>query len=92
MVGVVAGERVVTELIQDACTPEAVARETIELLTKAERIAEMKLQLAVVRERLGGSGASARAADAVLEVARQGAAVRARTGNTTTPRSQEMGR
>jgi lipid-A-disaccharide synthase len=91
MVNLVAGERVVTELIQDACTPEAVARETIELLTNSERVTDMKLQLSVVRERLGGSGASGRAADAVLEVARQGAAVRARGAKTTT-QSQETGR
>lgn len=69
MVNLVAGERVVEELIQDACTPEAVAREAVELLTNPERVAEMKEQLAIVRDRLGGSGASDRAAAAVLEVA-----------------------
>jgi lipid-A-disaccharide synthase len=74
MVNLVAGERVVPELIQDACTPEAVAREVVDLLTNAHRVAEMKEQLAIVRERLGGTGASGRAADAVLEVARRRAA------------------
>jgi lipid-A-disaccharide synthase len=71
MVNLVAGERVVEELIQEQCTPEAVADETVDLLTNAARVAEMKEQLRVVRERLGGSGASGRAADAVLEVARR---------------------
>jgi lipid-A-disaccharide synthase len=71
MVNLVAGERIVEELIQDACTPEAVARETVELLTNKERVADMQEQLAVVRQRLGGSGASERAADAILEVARR---------------------
>jgi lipid-A-disaccharide synthase len=91
MVNLVAGERVVTELIQDACTPEAVARETIELLTDAERANEMRLQLAMVRERLGGTGASGRAADAVLDVARRGAMQRGSDG-AGTARSQEMRR
>lgn len=70
MVNLVAGERVVEELIQDACTPDAVARETVELLTNDERVADIKAQLAIVRERLGGPGASGRAAEAILEVAR----------------------
>lgn len=71
MVNLVAGERVVQELIQDDCTPDRVAAETVDLLTNAERVADMKEQLAVVRERLGGAGASGRAADAILEVARR---------------------
>jgi lipid-A-disaccharide synthase len=69
MVNLVAGERVVEELIQDACTPDAVARETIDLLTNADRVENMKEQLAMVREKLGGPGASARAAAAILEIA-----------------------
>ena len=69
MVNLVAGERIVEELIQDECTPEAVARETVELLTNGDRVADMKEHLAIVRERLGGSGASGRAADAIIEVA-----------------------
>jgi lipid-A-disaccharide synthase len=69
MVNLVAGERVVEELIQEACTPDAVARETLDLLTNAARVAEMKAQLAAVREKLGRPGASNRAAAAILEVA-----------------------
>lgn len=71
MVNLVAGERVVEELIQDDCTPDRVAAETVELLTNADRVADMKDQLAIVREKLGGHGASGRAADAILEVARR---------------------
>ena len=76
MVNLVAGRRIVEELIQDGCTPEAVARETVELLTNPDRVADMKEQLAIVREKLGGTGASGRAADAVLEVARHAEARR----------------
>jgi lipid-A-disaccharide synthase len=71
MVNLVAGERIVKELIQESCTPEAVSREAVDLLTNTERVALMKDQLAIVRDRLGGAGASGRAADAVLEIARR---------------------
>jgi lipid-A-disaccharide synthase len=69
MVNLVAGERIVTELIQDECTPAAVANEAVQLLTNHDRVAEMREQLAAVRQKLGGSGASRRAAEAILEVA-----------------------
>ena len=68
MVNLVAGERIIKELIQNECTPEAVAAETVDLLTNRDRVADMKHQLALVREKLGGSGASVRAADAILDV------------------------
>jgi lipid-A-disaccharide synthase len=71
MVNLVAGEPVVAELIQEACTPDAVARETIDLLTNPERVEEMKEQLAMVRQKLGGPGASQRAAAAIIEVAQR---------------------
>lgn len=71
MVNLIAGERVVVELIQDACTPTAVANEAVRLLGDADYRATMIAALAEVRRRLGGPGASERAADAVLEVARR---------------------
>jgi lipid-A-disaccharide synthase len=71
MVNLVAGARIVEELIQERCTPENVAREAVDLLTNPERVADMKDQLAIVRNKLGGIGASGRAADAILEVARR---------------------
>jgi lipid-A-disaccharide synthase len=71
MVNLVAGERVVEELIQEACTPDAVTKEAVDLLTNRERADDMREQLAAVREKLGGPGASARAAAAIIEVARR---------------------
>jgi lipid-A-disaccharide synthase len=68
MVNLVAGERVVEELIQEQCTPEAVTTSTVELLTNEDRVADIKEQLAIVRQRLGGPGASGRAADAILDL------------------------
>lgn len=70
MVNLIAGRRVVPELIQNDFTPERVAQETLSLLTDPGRAEAMRRDLAEVRERLGGPGASERAAAAVLRVAR----------------------
>ena len=69
MVNLIAGEKIVPELIQDDFTPDAVAREAVSMLTDASRVARIRDGLARVRARLGGSGASRRAAQAILEVA-----------------------
>jgi lipid-A-disaccharide synthase len=66
MVNLVAGRRVVTELIQDEFTAEAAAAEGIRLLTDRAHTRRMKADLREVREKLGGPGASRRAARAVL--------------------------
>ncbi len=70
MVNLIAGRRLVRELIQDACTPEAVADEAVRLLTDAAARAQMVDGLRDVVSALGGPGASARAAAAVAQVAR----------------------
>jgi lipid-A-disaccharide synthase len=69
MPNLVAGYRIVPELIQDDFTPERTADETVVLLTDANKRAEMCAALFKVREQLGKPGATARAADTVLEVA-----------------------
>jgi lipid-A-disaccharide synthase len=68
MVNLIAGRRLVPELIQEACTPEAVAREAVSLLRDLDRAREVRAGLAEVRRRLGGPGASRRAAEAILKV------------------------
>jgi lipid-A-disaccharide synthase len=70
MVNLVAGNRIVPELIQDEFTPEAAAKETLALLLDREKAETMRRALRTVKERLGRPGASDRAARAVLEVAR----------------------
>ena len=73
MANLVAGARVVPELIQQDFTAERVAEEAIALLTDGDRYERTRRALATVRHRLGEPGASGRAADAVLAVARRGA-------------------
>jgi lipid-A-disaccharide synthase len=69
MPNLVAGHRIVPELIQGDFTPQRVADETVAFLTDRTRHARTREALRRVREQLGGPGASGRAADAVLEVA-----------------------
>jgi lipid-A-disaccharide synthase len=69
MPNLVAGRTIVPELIQDGLTPERMAEETVSFLIDRQRHAETREALRRVREQLGRPGASARAAEAVIEVA-----------------------
>ena len=71
MVNLIAGEKIVPELVQDAFTPDAVAREAVAMLTDREQAARVRQGLARVRERLGGPGASRRAAEAIMGLVRK---------------------
>jgi lipid-A-disaccharide synthase len=68
MVNLIAGSRVVVELIQDNCTVEATTEEAVRLLTDQDYRMRMIAALEDVKTKLGGPGASDRAADAVLDV------------------------
>jgi lipid-A-disaccharide synthase len=68
MVNLIAGREIVPEIIQRDFTPERTEREALAILEDAGRRDEMKNDLLEVRRRLGGPGASQRAADVVLEV------------------------
>jgi lipid-A-disaccharide synthase len=70
MANLVAGRTVVPELIQDDFTPEAVAAEALHVLTDSAHAARVRADLADVRLKLGTAGASRRAAEAVIEIAR----------------------
>jgi lipid-A-disaccharide synthase len=72
MANLVAGRRVVPELIQEQFTPQAVADEAMRVLLDPAHAASVRSALREVRGKLGQPGASARAAEAVLEVARVG--------------------
>jgi lipid-A-disaccharide synthase len=65
----VAGERIVPELVQGACTPAAIAEHLATLLDDRSQAAALRSGLGGVRDRLRGDGAFDRAAAAVLEEA-----------------------
>ncbi|HUK35080.1 MAG TPA: lipid-A-disaccharide synthase [Vicinamibacterales bacterium] len=70
MPNLIAGHRIVPELIQHDFTPERVAREAVSMLTDAHRAAQIREGLREVRHQLGSVGASHRAAQAILRQVR----------------------
>jgi len=66
MVNLIAGERVVPELIQDDFNPTRLVAETESLLDNPERRGGVVEKLAKLRERLGSPGAAGRVADIAL--------------------------
>jgi lipid-A-disaccharide synthase len=65
---IVAGERVVPELIQNAANAESIAEEVITLLTDINLAAEIKAKLGTVREKLGVGGCSKRVAELAIDM------------------------
>ena len=70
MVNLIAGEKIVPELLQEALTPQAVADAVVRFLTDSQHAETTRTALAGVRSRLGPPGASRRAAEAILCVGR----------------------
>ena len=68
IVNILAGRRIVPELIQGAFTAAAVGREVLPLLASTEARARMVAELGRLRKALGGPGASDRVAGAVIDV------------------------
>ncbi len=68
MVNLIAGRRVVPELIQSDLTPDRVAIETLCLLRDQSARDAIRRDLAEVRQRLGPPGAVERAADVILHL------------------------
>lgn len=69
MVNLIAGERIVPELVQERFTPRAVADEVVSLATDVARREAMIARLRDVKAQLGGKGGSRRAAAAILRAA-----------------------
>ncbi|MBI2901159.1 MAG: lipid-A-disaccharide synthase [Planctomycetes bacterium] len=65
MANILAGRKVVPELMQNDCTAEKIAAEAVRMFAGG-RLEEVRRDLAAVRARLGPPGAAGRAADEVL--------------------------
>lgn len=68
MVNLIAGRVVVPELIQSDFTAARVCEETLRVLDEGPERTRMLADLSEVRQKLGRGGATAHAADAVMEV------------------------
>lgn len=66
---IIAGRRIVPELLQNDANPQAIARETLTLLMDKQAQDTVKAGLAEVKESLGRTGAVQRVAEVILEVA-----------------------
>ncbi len=68
LVNLIAGRRVVPELIQQAVNPALIAAEASSLLTQPTRRERMRAGLAKVKKRLGAAGASMRVARIAVQM------------------------
>lgn len=64
---IIAGKEVVRELLQEECNPVNIANTVLEYLIDLDRYNRMKLELSIVRQRLGDCGAMGRITDIVEE-------------------------
>ncbi len=71
LVNLVAGREVAPELLQHEAVPEKIARATVRLVADQAKRANLLAGLAEVRQKLGGAGASAKAARLALETVRK---------------------
>jgi lipid-A-disaccharide synthase len=71
LVNIIAGRRVVPELLQSDATPEKMAEAVLDHLRNPMKIEEQKKALAEVRTKLGSPGAAQRAAASILKVLSQ---------------------
>jgi lipid-A-disaccharide synthase len=68
LANLVAGEKVVPELIQDEITPDRLAQEACAILEGGQKRENMIEKLKLVRKRMGGAGASERTARIAMEM------------------------
>ncbi len=65
LVNIIAGKEVAPELLQGNVTPEKISKKTLEILTDAPRMEQVRDELRKVKESLGDAGAAKRAAVSV---------------------------
>ena len=71
LVNLIAGERVVSELIQNEATPERLAGEILNILENKEAMNVMKNKMEYVKQSLGKAGASEKTAEIALKMMRK---------------------
>ncbi len=71
LANIIAGERVVPELIQEDATPARIAGTVADFLKNRESLERLREKLLTVRARLGEAGASDKTADIVLAMIKQ---------------------
>jgi len=65
MVNVVAGKTIVPELLQNQASPEAIAKEALNIISSDEKQNQIKISLQELKNSLGEKGASVRAAEII---------------------------
>jgi lipid-A-disaccharide synthase len=70
LVNIVAGKTIVPELIQDEANGERIAGEAMDILTRRGRLGDMKADLGKIKDKLGKTGASVRAARLAYNIIR----------------------
>ncbi|MCX7766642.1 MAG: lipid-A-disaccharide synthase, partial [Candidatus Sumerlaeia bacterium] len=67
LVNIIAGNMLVPELIQYEATAHNIAEKTIQLLNDPETLATIRYEMRKIKEKMGGPGASRRAANIILD-------------------------
>ncbi len=70
LVNIVAGEMLVPELIQNEATAQNISRKVLEMLDDPEMLIAIKHEMKKIKEKMGGPGASDRAAQQMLAILR----------------------
>ena len=71
MVNIIAGRKIMPELLQENVNPERVYIEASDLLSNPEKLKDMRAELRLVQDSLKGNGASEKAASFILELNKQ---------------------
>ncbi|MDO9465239.1 MAG: lipid-A-disaccharide synthase [bacterium] len=68
LVNIMAGERIVPELLQEEANPENISRCTLDILNSNGKMSDIKNRLSGITEQLGSPGASKRAAESIYRM------------------------
>jgi lipid-A-disaccharide synthase len=68
LVNWIAGEKIVSEFVQDQARPKALTEEALRLLNDPVQREDLRMKMALVKQKLGGPGASRRVARMALEM------------------------